>query len=326
MIFAGIRMKERYRLGLFMGRFQPFHKGHMYALRYAAGRCSTLIVGIGSSQERATNRNPISAKGRIRIIKAAIGRDGIGKRIRFMEVPDFNDNEAWFKYIIRKEPKIQVIFSRNKLVNSIFSSHGIDVISPGWHRRSLYHATRIRDRIRKGAHWQSHVPQGAVREIKSHENDMRRSAGETRVVIGGTFAYLHRGHRALISKAFDVGDYVYIGLITDEYASRMKLRETVPAYLARERALRKFVRRFKKRFSIEPLRDKFGPSTSGDFDAIVVSAETLSAAREINKIRKRNGLPSLLIVKIKYILAEDLKPISTTRIVNKEIDPEGNLV
>jgi pantetheine-phosphate adenylyltransferase len=147
-----------------------------------------------------------------------------------------------------------------------------------------------------------------------------------KVIIGGTFGYLHKGHRKLLTKAFEIGDSVYIGLTTDEYVRGAKSSEMIPVYSERESLLRKFVGRFGKRFEIVPLNDRFGPSATGDFDAIVVTDETLPVALEINRLRSGSGLKPLEIVRIEYALSSDSVPISTSRIIRGEIDSEGRLV
>ena len=143
-----------------------------------------------------------------------------------------------------------------------------------------------------------------------------------KVVVGGTFGYLHIGHIALLSKAFEIGDYVYIGLTTDDYVRRLK-DPRIPAYEERERLVRRFAEEFGKKFEIMPLDDSFGPSATGDFDAIVVTEDTFPNAVKINSIRKKNGLRELKIVRIDFVLAFDSAPISTTRIMHREIDREG---
>ena len=147
-----------------------------------------------------------------------------------------------------------------------------------------------------------------------------------KTIIGGTFGYLHLGHKALLAKAFEIGDYVYIGLTTDAYVNKVKGSEKIPGYSERESALRKFVEKFGKRFEIVPLSDKFGPSITGDFDAIVVTEETLPTAMKINRIRENSNLQPLSIVRIDYVLASDSMPISTTRIAKGEIDSEGKRI
>ena len=143
-----------------------------------------------------------------------------------------------------------------------------------------------------------------------------------RIVVGGTFGHLHAGHMALLRKAFEIGDYVYIGLTTDDYVKRLK-DPRIPKYKEREELLRKFVEGFGKKFEIMPLDDNFGPSTTGDFDAIVVTEETFPTAVRINDIRRNSGLKELEIVRVGFILAFDSSPISTTRIMRGEMDREG---
>ena len=49
------------------------------------------------------------------------------------------------------------------------------------------------------------------------------------VGVAGTFDMLHKGHKALLRKAFEVGERVVIGLTTDEFAARMhKPHEVAP--------------------------------------------------------------------------------------------------
>jgi len=78
--------------------------------------------------------------------------------------------------------------------------------------------------------------------------------------------------------------------------------------------------------SIQPLFNKFGPTLKGDFDAIVVSPETKPTAEEINKKRKQLGKKPLRIVVIPFVLSEDNKPISSSRIRQKEIAENGTML
>lgn len=146
-----------------------------------------------------------------------------------------------------------------------------------------------------------------------------------KVVIGGTFGFLHAGHRAIIEKAFEIGDSVYIGLTTDAYVKSKGHGGKLPRYRERKKVLTAFAKSFRKKFEIGALSDKFGPSITEDFDAIVVSEETFHTAKEINRIREKKGLKPLRIVKVRYMLAKDSVPISSLRIVKGEIDIQGNL-
>ena len=150
-----------------------------------------------------------------------------------------------------------------------------------------------------------------------------------RVVIGGTFYKLHKGHRALIKKALEVGELIFIGLTTDEMAKKMIKGHSVGDFEERKRGLEKFLREVKAlgRAQIFPINDPYGPTlVIEDFDAIVVSPETVKRAREINSLRRKNGLKPLKIVVIRMVLAEDRLPISTARILSGEITEEGEKI
>ena len=149
------------------------------------------------------------------------------------------------------------------------------------------------------------------------------------VAVGGTFDEFHKGHHALLSKAFEVGERVLIGLCTDEFVRRMRKPHPVDCYEKRLEELKNFLRSngWLERAEIIPLNDRYGVTLSGGcVEALVVSRETEPVACEINKKRKELGLPSLEIVVIDMVPAENHIPISTTRIRRGEIDREGRLL
>ena len=150
-----------------------------------------------------------------------------------------------------------------------------------------------------------------------------------RVVIGGTFYRLHKGHKALIKKALEVGGMILIGLTTDEMAKRMIKGHNIGDYEERKRGLEEFLVELNalNRAKIFPINDPYGPAlVDSEIDAIVVSPETVKKAREINSLREKNGLEPLKIVVIKMVLAENSLPISTKRILSGEITEQGEIL
>ncbi|MGB7534070.1 MAG: pantetheine-phosphate adenylyltransferase [Halobacteriota archaeon] len=148
-----------------------------------------------------------------------------------------------------------------------------------------------------------------------------------KVAIGGTFNVLHKGHKALLTTAFMIGKSVDIGLASDEFANRFRATQT-RRYEDRKRKLIDFIEKFEnKKYKIIKIHDSYGIATTETaIDCIVVCEETLLRAEEINAIRFKKGLSKLVIVVVPIILADDGKPISGERILNKEIDEDGKLV
>lgn len=146
-----------------------------------------------------------------------------------------------------------------------------------------------------------------------------------KVVIGGTFDILHKGHEAFLSKAFSLGQ-VFIGLTSNEMALQTKKRQ-VQDFEYRKKELENFIaKNFKNYYKIGKIEDKFGPTLKEDFDCIVVSPETKKTALIINEERRKINKKPIEIIGIKFVLAEDGKPISSTRIFKGEIDRDGNLI
>lgn len=148
------------------------------------------------------------------------------------------------------------------------------------------------------------------------------------VTVGGTFDLLHKGHQALLEEAFKVADRVLIGLTTDEFARKLHDHYFDP-FEKRYSALRKFLEEqgYSDRAEIIPINDPYGPTVeNGEIEGIIVSEETEPRADEINRLRVERGLRPLLVFCIKMILAEDGKPISSTRIRRGEIDRYGRVI
>ena len=149
-----------------------------------------------------------------------------------------------------------------------------------------------------------------------------------RVCIGGTFDILHKGHKLLIDKAFQIAGKkgsVFIGVTTGEILKRKRI---VKSFEMRKKAIEQYLyeKGFIERGVIGSIVDKYGPSVEGEFDAIVVSPETVKTGEEINMKRRQNRRKPLDIVKIPFVLAEDGFPISSSRIRKNEIDEDGRVL
>jgi cytidyltransferase-like protein len=147
------------------------------------------------------------------------------------------------------------------------------------------------------------------------------------VATGGTFDRLHKGHEALLSKSFEVGEKVVIGVTSDEFVGK-EGKTPSQDYAERVRHLEAFLNKtFPGRdYVIAKLDDYFGPGiASPEVEAIVVSDETASRVPIANSLRAAKGYPPLQVVRVSFVLADDGKPISSSRIRSGEIDESGQL-
>jgi pantetheine-phosphate adenylyltransferase len=150
-----------------------------------------------------------------------------------------------------------------------------------------------------------------------------------RVCLGGTFNILHDGHKRLIDKALElagVNGSIHIGLSIGDIINSKK---NINSYNYRRKNVLDYISIKKKNeilVEVLPISTKFGLAVEVDYDVIVVSPETIDIAKEINKKRRELGKNELDIVLVPYVLAEDGKPISSTRILNNEIDKKGKVL
>src|SRR3989338_5346962 len=97
--------------GILIGRFQPFHLGHLSAVKQALSQCDHLTIGIGSSQYSGTKENPFTAEARTKIIKASLEEAGIGKEnYKITLIPDIHHNEAWPSHVKNLVPDFDILF------------------------------------------------------------------------------------------------------------------------------------------------------------------------------------------------------------------------
>ena len=148
------------------------------------------------------------------------------------------------------------------------------------------------------------------------------------VATGGTFDEIHVGHIALLSKAFQVGKKVIIGVSSDNFAAnrRKKLNHNFEARVANLKNM------IKKEFGdvnyeIAKLDGDFGPAvTTEDVEALVTSTETQNKGKLLNEMRAKIGVKPAKIITTELVKAEDGSIISSTRIRSGEIDRQGRLL
>ena len=152
--------------GLLIGRFQPFHLGHLDAVLFGLSRAENLFICIGSSNKSNERKNPFSAEERREMITLSI-EPSITNRIKIFDIPDVGDHEKWTFEIDKIVPKYDVIFTNDEFTKTLFGKRKISVISVVLKDREKFSGTNIRNLIIEDKNWRDLVPQGTRNVLDS---------------------------------------------------------------------------------------------------------------------------------------------------------------
>lgn len=143
---------------LYIGRFQPFHLGHLDAIRQILTRESSLIIAIGSAQYHDTETNPYSYELRKKIIEASLAKAGISpEKFVILPLPDIHDDAAWCNYIDKTLPSYGNVYTGSVIIKKLFTSHGKHPVSM-LNLRLKISSTEIRRRMNAHEQWHDLVP------------------------------------------------------------------------------------------------------------------------------------------------------------------------
>jgi nicotinamide-nucleotide adenylyltransferase len=150
-------------VALIIGRFQPFHLGHLRLIEEAAKEADHIIIGIGSSQCSGTENNPFTADERRKMIEASIP-----KRIKHSvhEITDIGNDKLWVFHVNKIVPKFEVVYTNGELERRLFKEAGYGVHATGLYNRDKFSGTEVRRRIRAEQEWESLVPEGTKKILK----------------------------------------------------------------------------------------------------------------------------------------------------------------
>ena len=143
--------------GLLIGRFQPFHLGHLEALQFALSKVDKLWLGLGSSNKPIEKSNPFSAEERKKMILSSID-DSMKNKIIIYFIPDVDNHVKWIKKIDTIVPKFDIVFSNDPLTEHLYSKRTVQIISIPFLKRDQLSGTRIRNLIKNDQKWDDLVP------------------------------------------------------------------------------------------------------------------------------------------------------------------------
>ena len=159
-------MQQKDLTAALVGRFQPFHLGHLELVRQILLENSTLILIIGSSQANFTPHNPFTTGERLQMIRNSLVESNISmEKITLTHVMDDLNNYRWFGNLKSFSPPFNVIYTGNAFIKLLLEKEPILMREPNFSNKDLYNGSNIRRLIAKNDPvWQDLVP-NAVKEI-----------------------------------------------------------------------------------------------------------------------------------------------------------------
>ena len=158
--------QKKYKIGLVIGRFQPFHKGHEYLINQSLKHCEKIIIGIGSANKKS-KKNPWSAAKRRMMLQEFIAQNKYeDKVIKIINLYDHPDDDIWFQNLYIRTGPFDVTLGNNEWNNGIIERHGIKAVYTGLYKRKILEGIKIRKLMKEKKPWEDRVPQYLIKSIK----------------------------------------------------------------------------------------------------------------------------------------------------------------
>ena len=153
--------------GLYVGRFQPFHLGHLHAVKYVLSQVEEVVIVIGSAQYSHQLDNPFTAGERVTMVREALGEAEVpSSKYWIIPVRDMHVHMMWVAEVRGYTPEFEPVYSNEPLTRRLFTEAGFSVKSIPFNKRHLYLATEIRERMLRNDSWTEFVPKGVVAYIR----------------------------------------------------------------------------------------------------------------------------------------------------------------
>ncbi|NLE06353.1 MAG: nicotinamide-nucleotide adenylyltransferase [Crenarchaeota archaeon] len=154
--------------GLYVGRFQPFHLGHIESIKGILKEIEELIIVIGSAQYSHDVTNPFTSGERLTMIRNSIQEAKIDSaRVWIIPVPDVHLHMMWVSEIEGYTPKFNLVYSNEPLTRRLFIEAGYEVKSLPYYDRHIFSSTIIRQKmLQQDESWCDLVPKNVAKFIR----------------------------------------------------------------------------------------------------------------------------------------------------------------
>jgi nicotinamide-nucleotide adenylyltransferase len=164
-------------VGVYWGRFNPPHKGHIALVKGLVKKVDLLIVAVGGAENKNTKRNPFSGDERVEMLKSYLRE----QHIKVEDVIAVKDGNSWATSIdnlFEKCGKFDVLFTDHKTIARLVRNR-VKVVS--FERKGDVSSTLMRDSIAKGEEWESLTGKSVVNLMREFDGIARikRAYGAT---------------------------------------------------------------------------------------------------------------------------------------------------
>lgn len=152
--------------GLYVGRFQPFHLGHLESIKNVLKEANEAVIAIGSAQYSHYVTNPFTAGERIVMIRRALEEAEIDlTKVWVVPVPDVHLHMLWVAALEGYTPKFDVVYSNEPLTRRLFIEAGYKVKHIKFFDRKDYNSTLVREKMVNDDSWTALVPKSVAKFI-----------------------------------------------------------------------------------------------------------------------------------------------------------------
>ena len=133
--------------GLMLGRFQPFHNGHLALARQILGECDELVIAIGSAQFNFIEKDPFTAGERLAMIRDSLAESGVDlSRCYLIPIANDDNNARWLANLRSMVPEFQYLYTGNEYVRHLARSQDarMRIKKPNFEKKSEYNGSNIR--------------------------------------------------------------------------------------------------------------------------------------------------------------------------------------
>jgi len=162
------------QIGAIVGRFQPFHNGHLQLIQTILSEVNFLKIGIGSSQYNNTIYNPFSYDERKEFIIQSLRSENVNPdQYEIYPIPDLHNMKKWVAQVLDVFGKFNIFYSNNDWIRQLFKKSGKKIGYRHVFDFKRFNGTYIRQKICDNKSIQNLVPLSVISYLNKIEGIKR---------------------------------------------------------------------------------------------------------------------------------------------------------